>query len=100
VPVEALHEHRMLGRCGVNLSARWKRFVRPGFVIPIPTGNPTPFWKPRRMLLETAGEVSLILRGPQVDADDLVCATDQMNVRVVEPRNEQPAARVDHTRSR
>ena len=47
------------------------------------------------MIRQAPRELALVFRRPQIDADNLLGAIDEMNVRVVEPGEHEPARQVD-----
>ena len=52
------------------------------------------------MIRQAPRELALVFRRPQIDADDLLGAVYEMDVRVVEAREHQPARQVDDARLR
>ena len=49
-------------------------------------------------LRDPGSHVAFVARRPQIDADELLCAHDEMHVSVVEARHDQAAASIDDLR--
>ena len=95
VPVQPFDEDRMRRRRGVDIVARRQPLRRPGLVIPVAAANPGPRRQGRGVSREARRHLCGVTRRPQIDADDLGRAANQVHVRVVEAGQHQPAAGVE-----
>ena len=98
VAVEPLHEHGVIGCGRIDRVAGRKRAARPRLVIPIPAEDPAVPGQARRVGRQSRCEIPLVGGRTQIDADQFLGAPDEMDVRVVEAREHQPAAGINHPR--
>jgi hypothetical protein len=98
VPVEALHEHGVIGRDGVDELARGQGLRRPGLVVPVPFLDPGALGQRARVGADARGEVLLVAGVAEVHGEETEAAAEEVHVRVVETGHDQAAAQFHHSR--
>ena len=67
-------------------------------MIPVAAQNPAALGHTGDVIAQAPCEILLVAGRPQVDADDLLRAAEEMHVGIVESREDEPTARIDDLR--
>ena len=98
VTVEAAHEDRVVRRDGVDPLPPREGRAGPALVVPVPTGDPSPFRQPPGELGDPTRELRRTVRVPQVHRHHLETAIHEVGVGVPEARQHAAAPAVEHAR--